>query len=119
MQITPSLVYWITRLDPLNALGAWLVALSLLSMAMYAFGIFSSVLDTREESTQWARWQKFSLRLVPVSVLGGLILLLAPTTKEAAAILVIPALANSADVQGLGADLVTLAREWAQELQPK
>ena len=43
---------------------------------------------------------------------------LIPTTKEMCAIIAIPAIANSETVQGLGNDIVGLAREWIIELKP-
>lgn len=41
-----------------------------------------------------------------------------PTTKEMAAIVVIPRVANSESVQGLGEGIVDLAKVWMQELRP-
>lgn len=43
---------------------------------------------------------------------------LVPTTKEMAAIIVIPKVANSESVQGLGEGVVELAKAWMQELKP-
>ena len=41
-----------------------------------------------------------------------------PTTREMAAIYVVPKIANSETVKDLGEGIVTLAREWIQELRP-
>lgn len=43
---------------------------------------------------------------------------LVPTTKEMAAIVVIPRVANSESVQGLGEGVVDLAKAWMAELKP-
>lgn len=42
-----------------------------------------------------------------------------PTSQEAAAIKIIPRIANNEDVQGVGTELVTLAKDWLHELKPK
>ena len=51
-------------------------------------------------------------------LLGATISALIPTTKEMAAIVVIPAVANSESVRGLGEGIVNLAKDWMKELSP-
>lgn len=102
-------IYWLTRLDALNGLG-----LVLLMGGGFAAGL-ALFIGGIEEEPDIAR---IGRRLVPLPIIGGLLLTFAPTTKEAAAIIVLPAVANSEEFQGLGADLVDLAREWVKELKP-
>ena len=44
---------------------------------------------------------------------------LIPTTREAAAIVMVPAIANNEKVQTVGNKLYDLAAEWLDELRPK
>jgi hypothetical protein len=56
-----------------------------------------------------------------VAVLAVILLIancLLPTTKEMAAILIIPRVANSEKVQTVGNHLYDLACEWMEELRP-
>ena len=59
---------------------------------------------------------KYFIITLVVSIAASLF---TPTTKEFAAMLVIPKIANSETVQQLGADVVELAHQWFVELAPK
>jgi hypothetical protein len=47
---------------------------------------------------------------------SGVILI--PKTSEAAAMIVVPAIANNEDIHEIGESLVDLAKEWVIELSP-
>ena len=111
-----SLIYWLTRLDALRELAAGLSVIG--GVALGVLVIVGAVMRAEGEKSgvtlhRFARW------IWPVPVLGALILTFVPTLKEAAAIIVIPQLAASEDVRGIGEDLVGLARAWLEELKLK
>lgn len=107
--VSQSTVYWITRLDAVNWTLQGIVAMGLIA------GLFLVAFGHIEEEPKVSKCGK---RALTVAAIATLALILTPTTKQAVAIAVIPAIANNQDVQGLGADLVTTAREWLQELRP-
>lgn len=110
MTITPSTLYWITRCDGfLNA--------GIIFSILFVFGtVFSTMYILLEESKLFAKFVWFVCVAGLISSVSTV--LLVPTTKEMAAIIVIPELANSKTVKELGDGVVTLAREWLEELKP-
>lgn len=117
--ITASDIYWITRLDAarilfiLTAVASLAGSVVCLICAMIHGDIrvtcpsmYSGVPDARPGYYRCVKW------LLPLAFFGGLV-------KEAVAIVVVPCIANNQDVQGLGSDVVGLAREWLDELRPK
>lgn len=133
--ITPSDVYWITRFDGLRGLFSSVAAVAFLgSAALLIIGCIQRC-ETRIEnvnneswSYKWApdkdaiergkllhrqlRWS------IPILLVAASAQALIPTTKEAVAMVVVPKIANNEDLQGLGSEFVTMAREWMQELRP-
>jgi len=55
----------------------------------------------------------------PTAVVSFLVMLLMPSLKQAAAVIVIPPVINNKSVQTIPKKLVNLADEWVQELKPK
>ena len=113
MNVTPTLIYWITRLDPICKAGS--------AMAMFGLAIglllFGPLCDDigKEVAAKLKRIQKW---LFAMGVAGLLIVIFVPTEKEAAAIIVIPRIANSETVEQIGDGMKTLAVEWLEELRP-
>lgn len=129
--VSQSTVYWITRLDAIQGMFIGLMALGLLAgTIIYLVGVVPWENARRYEGPEAKKQEaelidaarkKFRRIGVPLFCVGAVSVLgvvLTPSTKDAVAIAVIPAIANNQDVQGLGADLVTTAREWLQELRP-
>lgn len=116
MNITPETIYWITRLDGiLEFLKFAIFALVTLSIIF----IIITVVRLVDEDANLPVLPKSYLAIVLslltfASVANALI----PTTKEMCAIIAIPAIANSETVNGLGKDIVGLAKEWIVELKP-
>ena len=105
-------LYWITRLDGLNILlqifGGVAVAVIFVSI------IFGGMCHAEEG--KWPRIASWG------SGIGGLLAMLVamacvlvPTTKEAAVILVVPAIANNETVQGEAGELYQLAKHWLEK----
>ena len=67
----------------------------------------------------WRRFVCLYCMCIFVFILSLVAAVLTPTTKEMAAIYIIPKVANNEQLQGLGQDLVDLAKTWVAELMPK
>jgi len=55
---------------------------------------------------------------VAVAILVATVVTFIPTTKQMAAIMIVPRLANSERVQNIGNKVYDLAVEWMEELKP-
>ena len=119
--ITPMQLYWITRLDGLCILFIIAMSLFLLAAGVFAIAGFvegGSVLsdDSDETSKRYFRWSlKSCIVGLTILTLGCFV----PSTKEMAAIVVVPRIANSESVQEIGGKIVDLATAWLEELAPK
>lgn len=104
-------IYWVTRLDEISIALTFaipvLIAVLALSMFIYAVSEFE---------LQGAR--KLAVKLIPWIVGLTAVNVFIPNTKQAAAMIVLPAIVNSEAVQQIPNELTTLAREWLQELRP-
>jgi hypothetical protein len=129
--ITQGMLYWITRLDHIRTalmIPAFMLLVVGIVYPIFRFLWFTYLLDTdhsdedidhSDEDIEKAK-NRFlkSLRVSIAATLIWIPLALIPTTKEYAAIVIVPKVANSEDVQGLGTGLVDLANEWFEELKP-
>lgn len=113
--ITPSLIYWITRLDPLNSAGCLMASLGIV-IGLFLFGPICDP-DIGEEAI--AKVKRVQKLILTIGIVGILICTFAPTKKEAAAMIVIPRIANSETVSEIGDGVKALAVEWLEELRPK
>lgn len=107
--MTSMQMYWIVILDSVVAASAVLTVVFGLLTAV----VTSYVVDTRD------------YRAVPLfGIVGVMALLMAlfwtftPSTKQMAAIIVVPKIVNSEKVQNVGNKLYDLAVEWMDELHP-
>lgn len=115
--ITPSLIYWITRLDAICcACEATAILLGSATAIMLVFGI---VARCNEDETVAVPIFRIVRITIPVVVVAILLRVFTPTKKELAAIIVIPKIANSETVEQIGDGVKTLAVEWLEELRPK
>lgn len=105
--ITTAQMYWIVTLDSIVAAGIILSFLFLL----VAFGVFCACVDGN------APWW-----LLGVTALAAIVMIavttFTPSTRQMAAILIVPRIANSEKVQQAGNKLYELAVEWMDELKP-
>ena len=118
--ITPMQMYWLTRLSPLgNGLTVITILLIILAVVFLIVGCFMQddiCTDyTHEIGKKLIRISPFSAVMVVVLLLVNCLL---PTTREMAAILIVPRIANSEKVQTVGNHLYDLAVEWMEELRP-
>lgn len=127
MTITPFEVYLITRLDDLRC---WCGAFVGVYIALFAGLIIVTLVRSASIDDELTRKgseaiEGFVRKFKPFIVLpiAVALMVLIPTTKEAAAIKVVPAIANSEIVQdkipeALGG-LIDLANDWMKELSPQ
>lgn len=107
--ITSTYIYWLTRLDNIQVVAVLLTAISTVGTILSVGGIFDEL-----RSERLGRWLS---RIMPTTlVLSIVTLVFLPTTKEMAAITVIPKIVNSEKIQTIGNDVYDLAIEWLQEL---
>lgn len=113
MTLTAWDIYWVTRLDEIS------IALAIVCFGCIAGLVVSLVLMTHPAHD---RWFKPGKKICVTSLVVGCIVLgvntLIPSTKQAAVMIVLPAIVNSEAVQQIPNELTTLAREWLQELRP-
>lgn len=120
--ITSGQMYWLTRLDPLLALLLTLGILSIVAIAL--LGVVGAAMRDLDSSTSVTHEQGMRLhRKIPGVIILGVVIFTVrafiPSTKEMAAIVVIPAVANSEKVQYVGDRLYNLAVDWLDALKPE
>ena len=119
MNVTPFAVYLISRLDAINILLIVLTIVSVAICVLYMTVFFASAADEGWESSVPTRMRRFILWPILALLASSILFILVPTTRDAAAMFVIPKIANSQTVNELGESIVVLAKEWCEELSPK
>ena len=128
--ITPSMIYWITRMDAING-GAWgiMVIAAIIAVALFIVGIglaaerkgcYSESEDYVRQVNEYGRKLLRKSCLMAILFLAMLLVIVfTPTTKQTAAMYVIPAIANNEKLRDTGDKLYEMAVEWINELRPK
>ena len=114
--ITPSTIYWISRLAPICFISFAMALIGSMLAIMIWLGY--AIAETSGDEEFASRLRKYFKPFAITAVIGIMTQLFVPTTKEAAAMLVIPKIANSESVQQLGDGIVDLANQWLKELAP-
>jgi len=111
MEITALDVYWVTALDSIrDALHMLTGCFGLAGGAgLILYGISGGEVKMGGRFAAW---------LLPLAAVLLMAQSFIPSTRAAAAMVVLPAIVNSEAVQTLPAELATLAKEWMQELRP-
>lgn len=141
--ITTTEMYWLTRLDSIKELlnhGLepcfifFTFLMVIVTVLTFCFGTFTgngsyetfSGRSSEELKTIHTRFRRISWRcavfgclMLTMSVVCPVLEALIPTTREMAAIVMVPAIANNEKVQTVGNKLYDLAAEWLDELRPK
>lgn len=108
-------MYLLTRLDPISSAFEIASVFSIVTTILFCVigGIF--VGDRIIEKTTYEAWVKRCLILIGIVTPVSLAL---PTSKQMAAIIIVPKIVNNAKVQEVPDKLMTLATEWLEELRP-
>ena len=114
--ITTSQMYWLTRLDNIVAV----LCLFGIACVIIACAIgFATFVEHDIDGTYNAGWMRTCRRLLCAAALMWIVGTFIPTTKEMAAIIVIPKIVNNEKVQDAGNKLYNLAVEWLDALNPE
>lgn len=112
--ITEMEMYWLTRLDYICEFAKAGIFLSILGI--FVLTVFSMLEDKEAVGKRYLR----KLWIPSVFLLFfAFMRVFTPTTKEYAAIRVIPMVANNKDVQKLGSNIVDLANKWMEDAMTK
>lgn len=104
--ITTTQMYWLVTMDGIVCASA-IIAVAL---GVVAFMAIPMTLDD-----DFPKWTPPAIALAAVAF--ALVAVFVPTTRQMAAILVVPKIANSEKVQTAGNKLYDLAMEWMDELR--
>ena len=117
--ITPMQMYWLTRLTPLgNGLAFIIVLLFITAVAHLVAGCIMQDYGFSDETHERGiKLVKISPLLAVMAVVLLFVNCMLPTTKDMAAILIVPRIANSEKVQTVGNQLYDIAVEWMEELR--
>ena len=113
MTITPMTVYWITRVDDIQGTFLLLGGISLVVVVVgITMGAIASDLDYDEKFN----WSLFKWFFVPI--VCGAFAALIPSSRDLAAMYVIPKIANNQKVQEIPSKILDLANDWLEHLKP-
>lgn len=120
--ITSAQIYWITRLTYLNFLFG--VPGTICTLGSFVCLLVAAMLGGSaggdESEIEFSKiWFKYGFRSGVIGIILMGISCFIPTTKEMAAILLIPKVANNEQIQKLPGNILTLANEWLEELKPE
>ena len=101
-------MYWLVTLDSI-------VVASAVCFAVSVFASFAAMGVALNTNDHW--W--LPMLTVTLAILSFLAVTFVPSTRQMAAIMVVPKLANSEKIQTVGNHLYELAVEWMEELRPK
>lgn len=110
MEITTMQMYWLVILDNIIC-----VLIAILGICSILFILGTSMLCAMGKDEQVFPIAK---KILVVAATALLLLIFVPSTKKMAAIIVVPKIANSENVQTIGNKVYDLAVEWMEELRP-
>ena len=125
--ITETSLYWFTRLSHIHEfvdnLLAPFMALTIISfLILIILSILEKLPCDTDEKTILSIICKMAKKTgcIAVGIVSIIMIcsIFVPTTKEMAAIVVIPKIANNESIKGLGDEIVNLAKEWMKEIHP-
>ena len=114
--MTVMQMYWLTRLD---YICNFFNTIAVLGIGGTIIGVFGMVIfSSRYEENEYRDFKKvFQWSILP-AILAGLFCVAIPTTKEMAAILVVPKIVNNQKVQAMPDKVLDLANAWLEKLKP-
>lgn len=117
MEITSWDIYWITRLDKVYCFFTVFFILCAISIFIALVIWFQCQMD--EDNPLAVPTIKGFLKKTCIGLFTGLLLwVFIPSTKQAAAILVLPKIINNQQLQQIPDKVMQLGLEWLEELKP-
>lgn len=124
--LTESNIYWITRLDEIKNTASGIGVIACLLIVCGGI-IFTFVQVNNDLENDFKHVRKLSWVIPGLGILLSIFCMLintfVPTTKEMAAIIVIPKLIqtfeNNEHLQKFPAKIIALAESWMEEISPK
>lgn len=108
--ITPWEIYWVLQLDSIST--ALLTLALVFGLAIVLLGLLWGLASSESEKDAARVCKKLLLGLaVPLFVVGFVGCALLPSTKTAAAMIIVPQIVNSPTIQHEAGDLYKLAKE--------
>ncbi len=116
MEITSGMIYWLTRLDGLQVMGTVFIVSGIISIFA---GTLLWIFGTIDKEPRQAKIGRIMFKSgLPVVIFMTMMLTFVPTTKQMAAIIIIPCIANNEQVQELPNKILELGNAWLEELKP-
>ncbi len=118
--ITTAQMYWLTRLDAIHngAMAVMIISLVVVGL-LFSFAVAMTMADI-EDGRKVSLTRFKTIACYALCALTSVVLYaLTPTTREMAAIIVVPKIVNSEKIQDVGNKLYDLAVEWMEELSPR
>ena len=116
-EITPSFIYWMSRLTGLNVFLGIIMTFSAIALFIFLIGMIVTKVEQVVE--EYGIFKKYLLTSTYIFSLITVLFILTPTTKEACAMYVVPKIINNEKVQNIGQEFYDLALDWMKELHPK
>lgn len=111
MEITTMQMYWLVMLDSINIGSAIMCAI----FGFFIVALFCYFAEERHAPTSMKVFASFVVFLF-LALFSACVFI--PSTKQMAAIMIVPKIANSEKVQTIGNKVYDLAVEWMEELKP-
>ena len=115
-QITPSFIYWITRLDGIKAFFGTVCVFSAISLIVFIISSIVTGAYNDNEHRIHLKGLKISLCIFLSTALSTIF---TPDTKHACAMYVIPKIINNEQIQEVGREFYDLALDWMKEMHPR
>ena len=116
MELTPMQLYWIIKLDTFCGLFTGFAVIFGILTIVCITGAIITFCDGDEKYSRI--WKKFVKYIASFFIIFLSIAVFLPTTKEMAAIMILPKIINNEKVQEIPQRLLDLGLEWLNELKP-
>jgi magnesium-transporting ATPase (P-type) len=114
MELTSKQMYWLLMLDNISLMTSFVTIVGGVALLVTAIGF----LVIQESIDPFKKLKKFWLTSITVVAVCALLGTFIPTTKQMAAIIVVPKIVNNEQVQQMPDKVLNLGLEWLEELKP-
>lgn len=115
-EITPSFIYWITRLDGIKTFLGTICVFSTIALVIFIITCVLTASYKDNEHRIQVKGLKISLFIFLSTALS---VIFTPDTKQTCAMYIIPKIINNEKIQEVGKEFYDLALDWMKEMHPK